>query len=208
MARYRDSLCRLCRREGEKLFLKGDRCHTDKCAFERRKYIPGQHGTRRIKVSDYGIQLREKQKVKRIYGMLERQFRKYFEEAQKRKGVTGEQLLQFLELRLDNIVYRLGFASSRQQARQLVNHGHVLVNGRTVNIPSFRVKEGDVVEIKEKSRKIPLIQESLSKVEHRGLPQWLQLDAEAFRGKLLNVPSREEIPLAVKENLIVELYSK
>ena len=208
MARYTDALCRLCRREGEKLFLKGDRCFTDKCAFERRKYIPGQHGARRTKISDYGIQLREKQKVKRMYGVLERQFRKYFREAQKRKGVTGELLLQYLELRLDNIVYRLGFASNRRQARQLVNHGHILVNGRVTDIPSFRVKVGDVIEVKEASREIPLVQESLSKVEHRGLPEWLELDAGNFRGKLLAIPSREEIPLTVKESLIVELYSK
>ncbi|HEB76781.1 MAG TPA: 30S ribosomal protein S4 [Nitrospirae bacterium] len=208
MARYTDSLCRLCRREGEKLFLKGDRCYADKCSFERRKYVPGQHGTRRTKISDYGLQLREKQKVKRMYGVLERQFRKYFHEAQKKRGVTGELLLQFLELRLDNIVYRLGFASNRRQARQIVNHRHILVNGRVVDIPSFRVKVGDVIEVKESKRNMPLIEESLSKVEHRGLPEWLELDAEKFRGKLLRVPSREEMALDVKENLIVELYSK
>ncbi|NOZ25614.1 MAG: 30S ribosomal protein S4 [Nitrospirae bacterium] len=208
MARYTDSLCRLCRREGEKLFLKGDRCYADKCAFERRKYVPGQHGTRRTKISDYGLQLREKQKVKRIYGVLERQFRKYFHEAQKKKGVTGELLLQFLELRLDNIVYRLGFASNRRQARQIVNHRHILVNGRVVDIPSFRVKVGDVIEVKESKRGIPSIEESLSKVEHRGLPDWLELDPENFKGKLLRIPSREDIALDVKENLIVELYSK
>ncbi len=208
MARYRDSLCRLCRREGDKLFLKGDRCFADKCSFERRKYVPGQHGNRRTKISDYGLQLREKQKVKRIYGVLERQFRKYFQEAQKKKGVTGELLLQFLELRLDNVVSRLGFAANKRQARQIVNHGHILVNGRTTNIPSYRVKVGDVIEVKEKSRKIPLIEESLSKVEHRGLPAWLELDADNFRGKVLSIPTREEIALDVKENLIVELYSK
>lgn len=208
MARYRDALCRLCRREGEKLFLKGDRCYTDKCAFERRKYPPGQHGTSRTKISDYGIQLREKQKVKRIYGVLERQFRRYFEEAQKKKGVTGELLLQFLELRLDNIVYRLGFAANRRQARQLVNHGHIKVNGRVVNIPSYRVKAGDMIEVKEESRKIPFIEENISKVEHRGVPTWLELSPQEFRGRVLNVPAREEIPLDVKESLIVELYSK
>ncbi|GBE02093.1 30S ribosomal protein S4 [bacterium BMS3Bbin06] len=208
MARYRDSLCRLCRREGEKLFLKGDRCFTDKCAFERRKYAPGQHGTSRSKTSDYGLQLREKQKVKRMYGVLERQFRKYFAEAQKRKGVTGEMLLQFLELRLDNIAYRMGFASNKRQARQLVNHGHIRVNGRKVNIPSFRVRVGDVVEVKEASRAIPFVQESLSKIENRGLAVWLEIDPENFRGKVLSIPTREEIPLTVKESLIVELYSK
>lgn len=208
MARYRDSLCRLCRREGEKLFLKGDRCYTDKCAFERRKYAPGQHGSGRSKISDYGLQLREKQKVKRIYGVLERQFRKYFAEAQKKKGVTGEQLLQFLEMRLDNIVYRLGFASNRRQARQLVNHGHILVNGRKVNIPSYRVKVGDQVEVKEASRSIPFIQESIEKIENRGLSEWLELDKENFRGKVVDIPVREQIPLTVKESLIVELYSK
>ncbi len=208
MARYTGALCRQCRREGEKLFLKGDRCYTDKCAFERRKYPPGQHGTSRTKISDYGIQLREKQKVKRIYGVLEKQFRKYFKEAQKKKGVTGELLLQFLELRLDNIVYRLGFASNRRQARQFVNHGHILVNGRVVDIPSYRVKAGDVIEVKESSRKIPFIEENISKVEHRGIPNWLELEPENFRGKVLSIPSREEIPLDVKEHLIVELYSK
>ncbi len=208
MARYRGSLCRLCRREGEKLFIKGDRCYTDKCALERRKYSPGHHGARRTKLSDYGIQLREKQKVKRIYGVLEKPFRRYFAEAQRKKGVTGDLLLQFLELRLDNVVYRIGFASNRRQARQLVNHGHVLVNGRTTNIPSFRVKVGDVIEVKESSRSIPMIQECISKVEQRGLIPWLELDADNFKGKLLNIPSRDEIPLDVKEHLIVELYSK
>ncbi len=208
MARYRDSLCRLCRREGEKLFLKGDRCFTDKCAFERRKYAPGQHGSGRSKISDYGLQLREKQKVKRIYGVLERQFRKYFAEAQKRKGVTGELLLQFLEMRLDNIVYRLGFASNRRQARQLVNHGHILVNGRKVNIPSYRVRVGEQIVVREGSRSIPFVQESIAKIENRGLAEWLELDPDNFSGKVVSMPSREQLPLTVKENLIVELYSK
>lgn len=209
MARYRDSLCRLCRREGDKLFLKADRCYTDKCSIERRKYAPGQHGAGRFKkISDYGVQLREKQKVKRIYGVLERPFRRYFAEAQRKQGVTGDLLLQFLELRLDNVVYRLGFASNRRQARQFINHGHVKVNGRRTDIPSFRVKAGDVVEVKESSRSVPLVQESISKVEQRGLPVWLELDAEKFSGKLLNAPSRDEIPLDVKEHLIIELYSK
>jgi len=208
MARYIGSLCRLCRREGEKLFLKGDRCYTDKCAFERRKYYPGEHGSRRTKISDYGLQLREKQKVKRIYGILEKQFKRYFEEAQRRKGVTGELLLQFLEQRLDNIVYRLGFSVNRRQARQLINHGHIKVNGKRVNIPSFRVKPGDVIELKEKSQKIHFIKENLLKVEHRGLPEWLELNSEKFKGRLLKVPEREEIPLDVEEHLIVEFYSK
>jgi small subunit ribosomal protein S4 len=210
MARYRDALCRQCRREGEKLFLKGDRCYTDKCGVERRKYAPGQHGTSRSrsKTSDYGFQLREKQKVKRMYGVLERQFRKYFALAQKSKGVTGELLLQFLELRLDNIVYRLGFAANRREARQLVNHGHFVVNGRSTDIPSYRVKAGDIVEVKESARTFPFIQENLAKVEHRGIPEWLELDSENFKGKLLSVPTREQIPLTVKESLIVELYSK
>jgi small subunit ribosomal protein S4 len=208
MARYTGPLCRLCRREGVKLFLKGDRCYTDKCAFERRKYPPGEHGTKRTKISDYGLQLREKQKVKRIYGVLERQFKRYFEEAQRKKGVTGELLLQFLEQRLDNIVYRLGFGVNRRQARQLVNHGHIMVNGKVVDIPSYRVKPGDVIEVKPDSRKIPFIEENLSKVEHRGVPEWLELDADNFKGRLLKVPERHEIPIEVEEHLIVELYSK
>ncbi len=208
MARYTGPLCRLCRREGTKLFLKGDRCFTDKCSFERRKYPPGEHGMKRSKLSDYGLQLREKQKVKRIYGVLERQFKRYFEEAQRKKGVTGEALLQFLEQRLDNIVYRLGFGVNRRQARQLVNHGHIMVNGRVVDIPSYRVRPGDVIEVRPESRKIPFIEENLSKVEHRGIPEWLELDAENFRGKLLKVPERHEIPVDVQEHLIVELYSK
>ncbi len=208
MARYTGPLCRLCRREGVKLFLKGDRCYTDKCAFERRKYPPGEHGAKRTKISDYGLQLREKQKVKRIYGVLERQFKRYFEEAQRKKGVTGELLLQFLEQRLDNIVYRLGFGVNRRQARQLVNHGHIMVNGRVVDIPSYRVKPGDVIEVRPDSRKIPFIEENLSKVEHRGVPEWLELDADNFRGRLLKVPERHEIPIEVEEHLIVELYSK
>ncbi|UCG78664.1 MAG: 30S ribosomal protein S4 [Nitrospirota bacterium] len=208
MARYRDAKCKQCRREGEKLFLKGDRCLTDKCGVERRKYPPGQHGQRGGKMSDYGIQLRAKQNVRRTYGVLERQFRKYFYEADKKKGVTGEILLQFLELRLDNIVYRMGFSSSRDQARQIVTHKHVTVNGRSVNIPSFRVKPGDVVEIREKSRKIPVITESIESAERRGVSEWLEVDASKFSGKILSVPSRDEIPVPVQEQLIVELYSK
>lgn len=208
MARYTDAKCRLCRREGEKLFLKGDRCYTDKCGVERRKYPPGQHGQRGGKMSDYGIQLRAKQNVKRTYSILERQFRKYFYEAEKRRGVTGETLLQFLELRLDNILYRMGFASSRSQARQLVGHKHFMVNGRVVNIPSFRVKPGDAIEVREKSKRVPDIVESIGSAERRGTPEWLEVDASAFKGKVLHVPSREEIPIPVQEQLIVELYSK
>lgn len=208
MARYTEAKCRLCRREGEKLFLKGDRCFTDKCAVERRKYPPGQHGQRGGKMSDYGIQLRAKQNVKRTYSVLERQFRKYFYEAEKRKGVTGEILLQFLEIRLDNIIFRMGFALSRNQARQLVGHKHFMVNGRVVNIPSFRVKPGDVIEVREKSKSVPVISESIESVERRGVPEWLEVEASAFKGKVLHVPSREEIPVPVQEQLIVELYSK
>jgi small subunit ribosomal protein S4 len=208
VARYTEAKCRLCRREGEKLFLKGDRCFTDKCAVERRKYPPGQHGQRGGKMSDYGIQLRAKQNVKRTYSVLERQFRKYFYEAEKRKGVTGEILLQFLEIRLDNIIFRMGFALSRNQARQLVGHKHFMVNGRVVNIPSFRVKPGDVIEVREKSKSVPVISESIKSVERRGVPEWLEVEGSAFKGKVLHVPSREEIPVPVQEQLIVELYSK
>ena len=208
MARYTEAKCRQCRREGEKLFLKGNRCYTDKCGVDRRKYPPGQHGQRSGKMSDYGLQLRTKQNVKRTYSVLERQFRKYFYEAEKRKGVTGDILLQFLELRLDNIVYRMGFAASRSQARQLVGHKHFIVNGKVVNIPSFRVKPDDVVEVREKSRSIPAITESIESMEQRGTPEWIEVDASAFKGKVLNVPSREEIPVSVQEQLIVELYSK
>lgn len=208
MARYREALCRICRREGEKLFLKGDRCFTEKCSQERRKYPPGQHGTRRVKLSDYGVQLREKQKVRQSYGMLEGQFRRYFKSADKQRGATGEVLLQLLERRLDNVVYRLGFASNRRQARQLVNHGFFTVNKKTVNIPSYLVSAGDVVEVREKGRDIPSIADSLSKVVHRGLPQWLELNSEAMNGKVLRIPSREEIQVPVEEQLIVEFYSK
>ena len=208
MARYRDALCRLCRRESEKLFLKGDRCYTDKCAVERRKYPPGQHGQRRKKLSDYALQLREKQKAKETYGVLEKQFKKYYYIANKKKGVTGSYLLQLLERRLDNVVYRLGFASNRRQARQLVLHGHVTVNDRRVNIPSCLIRTGDSVSLKESSRKIPVIEENISKMEHRGLPAWLEVDVSNFTGKIVHYPSREEIELPVQEQLIVELYSK
>jgi small subunit ribosomal protein S4 len=208
VARYRDALCRLCRRESEKLFLKGDRCYTDKCAVERRKYPPGQHGQRRRKLSDYALQLREKQKAKETYGVLEKQFKKYYFIADKKKGVTGSILLQLLERRLDNIVYRLGLASNRRQARQLVLHGHVTVNDRRVNIPSCLIRTSDLVGLKETSKKIPIIEENVSKMEHRGLPSWLEMDVNILKGKVLHYPSRDEIELPVQEQLIIELYSK
>jgi small subunit ribosomal protein S4 len=190
------------------LFLKGERCYTDKCAIKRRNYPPGQHGQGRAKVSDYGVQLREKQKVRRIYGILEKQFRTYFDKADRMKGVTGENLLILLERRLDNLVYRLGFASSRIEARQLVKHGHFTLNGRKVNIPSILVKTGDVIELKEKSRKITRITDSLDGVVRRGIPQWLELDKDAFKGVLKSLPVREDITMPIQEQLIVELYSK
>lgn len=208
MARYTGALCRICRREGEKLFLKGDRCYTEKCGIERRKYPPGQHGQSRGKLSDYGVQLREKQKVRRMYGLVERQFRRYFHEAERRKGVTGAVLLQLLESRLDNVVHKMGFASNRREARQLIRHGHFLVDGKRINIPSYIVRAGDVVEVRETSRGINAIQENLMKAEHRGLPAWVEMDFSNFRGKVLHIPSREEIQLPVQEQLIVELYSK
>lgn len=208
MARYREALCRMCRRETEKLFLKGDRCYTEKCSVERRKYPPGVHGQRRSKVSDYGVQLREKQKVRNTYGLLEKQFRKYYEMASRRKGVTGELLLQFLERRLDNVVYRMGFADNRRQARQLVGHGFFKVNGRAVNIPSYLVRTGDVVEPTAAGRKVPSISDSLSKAVHRGIPEWVELDSDNFKGRVDHLPSRDEIALPVQEQLIVELYSK
>ncbi|MBW1981102.1 MAG: 30S ribosomal protein S4 [Deltaproteobacteria bacterium] len=208
MARYTESVCRLCRRENLKLFLKGDRCYSDKCAFERRSYPPGQHGQGRSKFSDYGLQLREKQKVKRMYGMLERQFRNYFHKAERQKGVTGTNLLILLERRLDNVVYRLGFANSRSQARQLVRHNHMLVNGRRVNIPSYLVKVGDIVEVKEKSRAMVPIVEAMEAVARRGVPQWLELDKDTFKGTVKSFPSREELTMPIQEQLIVELYSK
>jgi len=208
VARYRDALCRLCRREGDKLFLKGDRCYTDKCAVERRKYAPGQHGQRRKKLSDYALQLREKQKAKETYGVLERQFKRYFYMAEKKKGVTGSNLLQLLERRLDNIVYRLGFAANRRQARQFVLHGHFTVNDRRVNIPSCLVRTGDRIGLMEKSKKLSAVEENISKMEHRGIPSWVEMDMNSLKGKVLNYPTREEIDLPVQEQLIVELYSK
>jgi small subunit ribosomal protein S4 len=209
VARYTEATCRLCRRENLKLFLKGDRCYTDKCAFERRSYAPGQHGQRRGgKISDYGVQLREKQKVKRIYGVLEKQFRKYYEKAERQKGITGTNLLIFLERRLDNVVYRMGFASSRNQGRQLVRHSHLTVNGRKINIPSYQVKIGDVIEVKDKSRKIPTVLEAIETVVRREMPSWLEVDGASFRGTVKEFPNREELTMPINEQLIVELYSK
>ncbi len=208
MARYTGAQCRLCRRETEKLFLKGDRCFTEKCAVERRQYPPGQHGQRRGKLSDYGVQLREKQKVRNTYGVLEKQFRKYFHSAETKKGVTGEVLLQFLETRMDNVVYRMGFAPNRNSARQLVRHSHFLVNGKDVNIPSFNVQVGDVVEVRTSSRDLDAIKDSIARVEQRGIPSWVEMDFKNFRGKVLQMPSREDIQLTAQEQLIVELYSK
>jgi len=208
LSRYTESVCRLCRREGAKLFLKGDRCYSDKCAVERRPYPPGQHGSRRIKHSDYGVQLREKQKARRIYGIMEGQFRNYFKVADRQKGVTGENLIVLLERRLDNTVFRLGFSNSRSDARQLVRHGHVMVNGRRVNIPSYLLRPGDVVEIQEKSRNSTRIQEALVSAERKSTPAWLEMEAAKFRGVFKNYPGRDEIALPVNEQLIVELYSK
>lgn len=209
MARYRDSVCRLCRRESTKLFLKGDRCVTDKCAAERRNYAPGQHGVQtRRKFSEYGIQLREKQKAKRIYGVLERQFRGYFKKAEMKKGVTGENLLQLLEYRLDNVVYRLGFTLSRGMARQLVRHSHFTVNGKKVNIPSYSVKRGDVIEVTKRGKDIEAIKESLKKIEKKEPLSWLEIDKEKMRGVVTAVPMVEDISLPIQEQLIVELYSK
>jgi small subunit ribosomal protein S4 len=208
LARYTGPSCRLCRRQNMELFLKGERCFTDKCAIKRRNYPPGQHGQGRTKVTDYGVQLREKQKVRRIYGILEMQFRSYFERADRMKGVTGENLLFLLERRLDNIVYRLGFASSRIEARQLVRHGHFRLNGKKVNIPSIQVKQGDVVELREKSRTIACINESLEGVVRRGITQWLELDKASYKGVIKSLPVREDITMPIQEQLIVELYSK
>lgn len=209
MARHIDSVCRLCRREGMKLFLKGDRCFTEKCAFERREYAPGQHGQMRRKLSEYGVQLREKQKVRRAYGLVERQFRRYFAMAEQMRGVTGENLLQLLERRLDNTVYRLGFARSRKEARQLVMHGHFAVNNRKVDIPSFLVKAGDVVQVREGSGKVSRIGESLEGVDRRGgVPDWLLLEKEKMTGRVHVLPSRAHLTLPMQEQMIVELYSK
>ncbi|MCI6992207.1 MAG: 30S ribosomal protein S4 [Bacillota bacterium] len=206
MARYTDANCRLCRREGQKLFLKGDRCYSTKCAMERRGYAPGQHGQGRSKASDYALQLREKQKTKRFYGLQETQFRNLFDKADRKSGITGENLLIMLETRLDNVVFRLGFASSRKEARQLVNHGHFTVNGKKVNIPSYTVKPGDVIKVKEKSTNSPKFKEV--KEMTITVPEWVSVDVEKLEGKVLSVPTREQIDTPVAEHLIVELYSK
>lgn len=209
MARYTGPVCRLCRREDTKLFLKGDRCYTDKCSYERRAYPPGQHGQRRgRKRSDYGEQLREKQKVKRMYGLLEKQFKGYYTKANRMKGVTGENLLKLLERRLDNLIYRMGFASTHREARQLVLHRHFSINGRICNIPSRLLRPGDVVEVKERSRKATKIVEAVAAVDRRGVPSWIELDKEAFKGTLKTMPVREEMTMPIREQLIVELYSK
>ncbi len=209
MARYTGPVCRLCRREGMKLFLKGERCYTEKCAIEKRNLPPGQHGKlRKAKVVGYGLQLREKQKVKRIYGVLENQFRRYFEMADRTRGITGETLLQLLERRLDNVLYRLGLATSRAQARQLARHGHFTVNGRKVDIPSYQVKAGDVIGVRATSAQNPAIQHALEEVKGRGVPEWLSFDANTMSGRIASLPTREQINLPVQEQLIVELYSK
>lgn len=208
MARYTDSACRLCRRENLKMYLKGDRCYTDKCAIERRPYPPGQHGQGRAKFSEYGVQLREKQKVKRMYGLLERQFELYYARAAAKKGKTGENLLQALELRLDNAVFRAGFADTRTEARQMVRHGHFSVNGRRVNMPSFATKTGDVIEVREKSRKVVRVTEALEAVDRRGVPPWLEVDKKAFKATVKASPAREDLTMPINEQLIVELYSK
>ncbi|MBN1945033.1 MAG: 30S ribosomal protein S4 [Bradymonadales bacterium] len=208
MARYTGPVCRLCRREGAKLFLKGERCMSEKCAFTRRAYHPGQHGQRRGKFSPYGLQLREKQKAKRIYGLIEGQFRRFFRHAERARGATGTNLLVLLERRLDNMVYRMGFARSRAEARQLIRHNHFVLNGHKVNIPSLLAKANDVLEIRERSRRVDSIKTSLDQASKRGFPGWLEVDAEHFRGKVVAFPNRDEIPMDIREQLIVELYSK
>ena len=211
MARYKDAVCKLCRREGEKLFLKGERCTSPKCALERRPYAPGSHGRRsqfRRRDSNYALQLRAKQKARRVYGVLERQFRRYFREAERLRGLTGTNLLVILESRLDNVVYRFGFAMSRPQARQIVRHGHVEVNGRKVNIPSYLVKPGDIVAIRPTSRKKGMIQDIALDLEHRAVPDWLSRDERSLSGRVLSMPRREDIDVAIDEQLIVEYYSR
>jgi small subunit ribosomal protein S4 len=208
MARYLGSVCRLCRREGTKLFLKGDRCFSEKCAIEKRAYPPGMHGQGRSRFSDYGVQLREKQKVKRLYGLLEHQFRVTFERAARMKGRSGENLLMLLERRLDNVVYRMGFATSRNEARQLVRHGHFAINGRKAVTPSIHVKAGQIVSVREGSRKVERITAALEALEGRAVPQWLEIDKENFAGKVVQLPTREDVTLPIDEQLIVELYSR
>lgn len=208
MARYTESVCRLCRRENLKLFLKGERCYTDKCAIERRNYPPGEHGQARPKFSEYSIQLREKQKVKRIYGLLENQFRRTFAAAARTKGITGEALLVLLERRLDNVAYRLGFATSRAEARSLVRHGHVIVNGKKINIPSYAVRVGDMVSVKERSRQMGRVLTAMEAAQRRGIPEWADVDRDAFTGRIKLLPARSDITMPINEKLIVELYSK
>lgn len=208
MARYTGPVCRLCRRAGEKLYLKGDKCYTDKCPVDRRSYPPGEHGQGRRKVSDYALHLQEKQNLRRIYGVLERQFQRYYELAAKTKGVTGDTLIQILERRLDNVVFRLGFGASRAQARQLVMHGHVAVNGRKVDIPSYLVKPGDVIAIRERSRELDLIKANVEAAQQRGVPGWLSFSPETVSGEVLELPRREQIDLDVEEHLVVEYYSR
>jgi len=208
MARYTGPVCRLCRREGAKLYLKGDRCYTNKCGIDRRGYAPGQHGQGRRKPSEYGVQLREKQKARRIYGILENQFRNYFEKAERQKGITGENLLRLLERRLDNVVYRMGYAGSRAEARQLVRHGHFTVNGNKVNIPSYLTRVGEVIDVREKSRENPRIKELAEQAARRTPPAWLEVSADQFTGKVVTVPSRDDIDVPIEEHLIVELYSR
>ena len=209
MARNLDAKCRQCRREGEKLFLKGEKCFSDKCAIERRSYAPGQHGQRSgQRMSDYGKQLREKQKIRRIYGVLERQFRKTYAEASRSRGVTGERLLQLLETRLDSIAYRMGFGASRTESRQLVRHNGVLVNGKRVNIPSYQVRPGDVIEVTEKAKAQLRVKAAAEAAEGRGIPEWLEVDAKALKGTFKSVPARTELPSSINESLVIELYSK
>ncbi len=208
MARNTDPKCRQCRREGEKLFLKGEKCFSDKCAIERRSYAPGQHGQRNTRLSDYGVQLREKQKVRRIYGILERQFRKGYKEAERKKGITGENLLQLLESRLDTVSFRMGFGASRSEARQIVRHNGILVNGRRVNIPSYQVRVGDVVEVAEGAKAQLRIKASVEAAEGRGFPEWIDVDAKSMKGTYRAKPQRSELPSTINESLVVELYSK
>jgi small subunit ribosomal protein S4 len=208
MARNLDAKCRQCRREGEKLFLKGEKCFTDKCPVERRSYAPGQHGQKQVRLSGYATQLREKQKVRRIYGVLEAQFRKIYAEADRRKGITGENLLQLLESRLDTVAYRMGFGASRTEARQIVRHNGVLVNGRRVNIPSYQLRQGDVVEVAEKARTQLRIKGAVEAAEQRGFPEWLEVDSKAMKGVFKSVPQRSDLPATINESLVVELYSK
>lgn len=208
MARYNDASCRLCRREGEKLFLKGDRCYSEKCSVSKRPYAPGQHGEQRKKISEHGLQLREKQKAKRFYGILEKQFEKYYEVAFKQKGMTGENLLRLLESRLDNVVYRMGIGASRAEARQIVNHAHITVNGKKVNIPSYQTKAGDVIEVREASKSLPLFKDIIEAGNTRNLPSWLSFDTANLKGAVVAECPREEVDLNVQEQLIVEWYSK